>query len=62
MAPHIADMTAEEPLGPWVSSCVGEVKLMPEHGLEEELDSCNQQVTQCHTDTNFEDCATVTDR
>ncbi|XP_053177962.1 E3 ubiquitin-protein ligase MARCHF3 [Scomber japonicus] len=54
-------MTAEEPLGPWVSSCVGEVKLMPEHGLEEELDSCNQQVTQCHTDTNFEDCATVTD-
>lgn len=62
MAPYIADMTAEKPPGPWVSSPVGEVKLMPEHGLEEELNSCNQEVTHYHTDTPTEECAAIIDR
>lgn len=63
MAPDIADMKAEEPLGPWVSSTMGEVKLMPEHGLEEELNNCNQDVTHTyHTDTPTEECAVISDR
>ncbi|XP_031702565.1 E3 ubiquitin-protein ligase MARCH3-like [Anarrhichthys ocellatus] len=62
MAPHIADMTAEELPVPWVSSPVGEVKLMPEIGLEEGLNSCNQEVTHCHIDTPGEECSTITDR
>ncbi|XP_029904013.1 E3 ubiquitin-protein ligase MARCH3 isoform X2 [Myripristis murdjan] len=38
-------MTTEQPLmGPWVPSPAGEVKLMPEEGLEEERNSCNQEV------------------
>ncbi|KAM7423509.1 hypothetical protein PAMA_000049 [Pampus argenteus] len=49
-------MTAEEPLGPWLSSCVGEVKLMPEH----KPDSCNQDVTHYHIDTPSDDYAAVT--
>ena len=60
MAPDIADMTAEEPLGPWVSSPVGEVKSMPEHDLEEELNGYNQEVTLCHIST--EECEAITDR
>ncbi|KAI3377179.1 hypothetical protein L3Q82_009095, partial [Scortum barcoo] len=59
MAPHIADMTAEKPLGPWVSCPVGEVKMMPEQ-LEEELNSCNQEVTHYHTE-GTEECAVITD-
>ncbi|XP_040895731.1 E3 ubiquitin-protein ligase MARCHF3 [Toxotes jaculatrix] len=61
MAPHIPDMTAEEPLGLWVLSPVGEVKSMPEHTLEEELNSCNQEATYYHTDVPTEECAAVTD-
>ncbi|XP_051234957.1 E3 ubiquitin-protein ligase MARCHF3 [Dicentrarchus labrax] len=61
MAPDIADMTAEEPLGPWVSSPVGDVKLMPEHGLEKELNCCNQEVMHHHTDMPTEECSANTD-
>ncbi|KAL7405441.1 hypothetical protein ABVT39_000745 [Epinephelus coioides] len=61
MAPHIADMTAEEPLGPWVSSPVGEVKLTPERRLEEELNNCNQEATHYDTDMPAEGCAPNTD-
>ncbi|XP_070690685.1 E3 ubiquitin-protein ligase MARCHF3 [Pempheris klunzingeri] len=61
MAPDIADMTAEEPLDPWVSSPVGEVKSMPEHSLEDEANSCNQELMHYHTDTPTEEYAVVTD-
>lgn len=62
MAPQTLAMTAEEPVGPWLLSPVGEVKLMPEHGLEEELNSCNQEVTHYNTDTPCEEYAPITDR
>ncbi|XP_070764670.1 E3 ubiquitin-protein ligase MARCHF3 [Enoplosus armatus] len=61
MAPCIADMTAEKPLGPWVSRPAGEVKVMPEHGPDEELNSCNQEVERYHTGTPTEECAAITD-
>ncbi|KAM9366652.1 E3 ubiquitin-protein ligase MARCHF3 [Symphorus nematophorus] len=59
MAPDIADMTAEEPLGPWVPSSVGEVKLMPEHNQEEEHNDHNQEVTLYHIAA--EESAAITD-
>ncbi|XP_031148603.1 E3 ubiquitin-protein ligase MARCH3-like isoform X1 [Sander lucioperca] len=62
MAPYIADMSSEEPLGPWVPNPVGEVKVLPEHGLEEQLNSCNQEVTHYHTcDMATEECAAIPD-
>ncbi|XP_029282617.1 E3 ubiquitin-protein ligase MARCH3 [Cottoperca gobio] len=60
MAPYRADMTAEELLSPWVYSPVGEVKLMSEHGLEKELNRCNQEVTH-HADMATEECTAITD-
>ncbi|XP_067350398.1 E3 ubiquitin-protein ligase MARCHF3 [Channa argus] len=51
MAPHTLDMTAEETLHPWVLNPVGEVRLTPEQGQEEELNSCNLDVTQHHAHT-----------
>ncbi|XP_022598028.1 E3 ubiquitin-protein ligase MARCH3-like [Seriola dumerili] len=53
-------MTAKEPLGPWVLSPVGEVKLMPKHRLEEVstgINSCNQEVMDHHTDMPTEEHA-----
>ncbi|XP_032393313.1 E3 ubiquitin-protein ligase MARCH3 isoform X1 [Etheostoma spectabile] len=62
MAPYVADMTSEVPLGPWVPSPVGEVKVLPEHGLEEQLNSCNQEITHYHTcDMATEECAGLPD-
>lgn len=49
MAPHTVGMAAEEPLGPWALSPVGELKLMPELRLEDELNG-NQDATHRHTD------------
>ncbi|XP_068566634.1 E3 ubiquitin-protein ligase MARCHF3-like [Cebidichthys violaceus] len=62
MAPHRADMTAEEPPVPWVSGPVGEVKLTPEVGLEEGLDGRNQEATRCRTDTPSEQRSAIADR
>uniref|UniRef100_A0A8D3B2H9 RING-CH-type domain-containing protein n=1 Tax=Scophthalmus maximus TaxID=52904 RepID=A0A8D3B2H9_SCOMX len=59
MAPRIPDMTAKEPLGSL--SPMGEVKLMPEHRLEEELPSCNPEVTHYLTDVPSEEVAAVAD-
>ncbi|XP_071329061.1 E3 ubiquitin-protein ligase MARCHF3 [Trachinotus anak] len=61
MAPHTLDMTAKEPLSPWVLSPMGEVKLMPRHWLEEEINSCNQDIKDHHTDMPTEEHAAVTD-
>ncbi|XP_040021477.2 E3 ubiquitin-protein ligase MARCHF3 [Gasterosteus aculeatus] len=58
MAPHRADMTAEDPPPPWVPGPVGEVKLMPEEGLN----SCSPDVTHFHTDTPGQECTATTDR
>ncbi|XP_028258111.1 E3 ubiquitin-protein ligase MARCHF3 [Parambassis ranga] len=49
-------MTAEDPGYPWVSSPVGEVKLIPLHEQEEEGHSCNQEVMLYQTDTPCEEC------
>ncbi|XP_068434704.1 E3 ubiquitin-protein ligase MARCHF3-like [Clinocottus analis] len=62
MAPQIADMTKEELPAPLVSSPVGEFKLMPEHGLEEGLNGCNQEVTRYPIDPQSEERAAITDR
>lgn len=62
MAPDVKDMTAEEALGPRVPSPVGEVRLMPEDGLEKELNCFNQEVMHHHTDMPTEECAAMTDR
>ncbi|KAK2853384.1 hypothetical protein Q5P01_006045 [Channa striata] len=51
MAPHTLNMTAEEPLQPWVLSPTGELRLTPERRLEEELNCFNLEVTQYHSDT-----------
>ncbi|XP_053279077.1 E3 ubiquitin-protein ligase MARCHF3 [Pleuronectes platessa] len=61
MAPCIPDMTAEEPVGLWVLSPVGEVKLLPEHRLKEERQNCDPEVTCCHTETPSEVSAALTD-
>nr|XP_046254209.1 E3 ubiquitin-protein ligase MARCHF3 [Scatophagus argus] len=61
MAPDIADMTGEEPLGPWVSSPVGEIKLMPELGLEEKPNCFKQDVKHYHTDKPSDECEAITD-
>ncbi|XP_026150124.1 E3 ubiquitin-protein ligase MARCH3 [Mastacembelus armatus] len=57
MAPHTLGMTAEESLGPWVLSSMGEVKFIPERGLEEELPICNQEVPHYHTNRPSEAAA-----
>ncbi|KAM8763407.1 E3 ubiquitin-protein ligase MARCHF3 [Acanthopagrus schlegelii] len=54
-------MTAEESLGQRVCSSVREVKLMPEHGLREELKSCNEEGTHYHTGMPSEECPAITD-
>nr|XP_019935337.1 PREDICTED: E3 ubiquitin-protein ligase MARCH3-like [Paralichthys olivaceus] len=54
-------MTAEEPVGLWVLSPVGEVKLLPEHRLKEEHCNCNPEVTYFYTETPSEVCAALTD-
>uniref|UniRef100_UPI003AADD0C4 E3 ubiquitin-protein ligase MARCHF3 n=1 Tax=Centroberyx gerrardi TaxID=166262 RepID=UPI003AADD0C4 len=61
MAPYKADMTTEQPLSPWVPSPIGEVKLMPEEGLEDELNSCNQEVMDSHGDTPSTESTTTSD-
>lgn len=52
-------MTAKEPLAPWGSGCVGEVRLLADQP-EELLTSSNQEGT--HRTTDAEGCAVITDR
>ncbi|KAM3876869.1 E3 ubiquitin-protein ligase MARCHF3 [Diretmus argenteus] len=55
-------MTTEQPPpGPWVTHPLGEVKMMPEQQLEEEPDSCNQEVIDCDGDTPSTESTTVSD-
>ncbi|XP_034418620.1 E3 ubiquitin-protein ligase MARCH3 [Cyclopterus lumpus] len=54
-------MTAEEPPAPRGSGPVGGGKL-PEHGLEEGLNGCSQEVTHYHIDPPTEEYAAITDR
>ncbi|KAM4602946.1 E3 ubiquitin-protein ligase MARCHF3 [Polymixia lowei] len=54
-------MTTEQPLGPWVGSLTGEVKSVPEEGLEEEPNTYNQEVMDCYGDTPSMEYRTTSD-